>query len=285
MIVFAFPADLPLASRLGGDCVPVDLHTFPDGETRVRLDAPVRGRDVVVVCSLDRPNPKLAPLAFALQAARDGGAARVRLVAPYLAYLRQDRAFHRGEAVAARTFGRLLSSVCDGVVTVDPHLHRLHALSDAFSVPGLVVHAAPPLAGWIAREVERPLIVGPDEESGQWAADVADRCGAPWTTLRKTRRGDRDVEVTVPDLARHPGRTPVLVDDIVSSGRTLAAAAAHLVAAGAPPPTCIVVHGLFAEGAVDALTAAGVARVVTANTVPHPTNAIDVAPLLAEALR
>jgi ribose-phosphate pyrophosphokinase len=284
VIALAFPGNEGFAGRLGLPVVPVEVHAFPDGESRVRVDADLTGEDVAVVCTLDRPDPKFLPLAFALRAARDRGARRVTLVAPYLCYMRQDVAFRPGEAVAARIVAELLSGLCDALVTVDPHLHRIADLGDVYAVPTRVVHAAPALSAWVRANVRDPLVVGPDEESAQWAEEVARGAGAPSTVLRKTRRGDRDVEVTVPDLARWPGRTPVLVDDIVSTATTLAAAAHHLRRAGAPAPVCAVVHALFAPGADEALREAGVARVVSCDTVPHATNGIAVAPLVAAAL-
>jgi ribose-phosphate pyrophosphokinase len=273
-----------LTEELGAERGELAVRSFPDGESHVRLVTPVRDREVIVVCGLERPDPKVLPLLFALETARELGAVRVGLVAPYLCYMRQDRAFQEGEAVAARLFAQVLSRSLDWLVTVDPHLHRIHDLAEIYTVPALVVHAAPALAAWIQQHVQRPLLVGPDIESEQWVSAVAARAGAPWISLRKTRRGDRDVEVSVPDVERWRDHVPVLVDDIVSTGRTLLETIGHLGRAGMRAPVCAVVHGLFAEGADQALAAAG-ATVVTCNSVAHPTNRIDLVPALAEAVR
>ncbi|MFZ5475899.1 MAG: ribose-phosphate pyrophosphokinase [Myxococcota bacterium] len=284
VIALPLPGNEPFAARLGLPVRVVDVHAFPDGESRVRVDGDLAGEEVAVVCTLDRPDPKIVPLTLAACAARDRGARRVVLVAPYLCYMRQDRAFQPGEAVAARVVAELLAGSFDALVTVDPHLHRISSLAEVWAIPSRVAHAAPAISAWVRANVRRPLVIGPDEESAQWAEAVARGAGAPSTVLRKTRRGDRDVEVTVPDLAPWPGRVPVLVDDIVSTARTMAAAAEHLRAAGSAPPVCAVVHALFAPGAEEALGAAGVARVVSCDTVVHRTNGIGVAPLVAEAL-
>ena len=273
-----------IAEAVGGELGRLEQRHFPDGESYVRIVTPVAGRDVVVAAALDRPDPKVLPLLFALETARELGARSVGLVAPYLCYMRQDRRFHEGEAVAARLFGRILSRSIDWLVTVDPHLHRIHDLGQVYSVATRVVHAAPAIAAWVSREVERPLFVGPDEESEQWVKDVADRAGAPSIVLTKIRRGDRDVEVSVPDVVRWRAHTPVLVDDIVSTGRTLLETVDHLRRAGLPSPTCIAVHGLFAEGASEGLEKAG-ARMITCNTIAHPTNQIDLTAELARAVR
>lgn len=278
----ALPAQL--AAQLRCDHGDLALHRFPDGECLVRLDADVHGRCVVFAGSLDHPDGKTLPLLFAADAARELGAARIGLVAPYLAYMRQDHRFRAGEAVTSRSYARLLSGALDFLVTVDPHLHRWDSLADIYSIPARAVAAAPAIAQWLRREVGAPLLVGPDEESGQWVAEVARLCGAPSTVMVKQRHGDRDVAVTMTGGTSWPGRTPVLLDDIGSSGQTLVAALQVLRHGGLPSPLCIVVHALFAPEAQQAMLDAGAARVVSCDTVAHPTNAIAVAPLLGPAV-
>ena len=259
-------------------------HRFPDGESLVRVDADCAGRDVAILATQHDPDHVALPVRFAAATARELGARRVGLIAPYLGYLRQDKRFHPGECVSSVHFARFLDESFDWLVTVDPHLHRHAALAAIFRMRTRAVSSAPGLADWIAANVRAPVVVGPDAESAQWVEQVAARIAAPSTVLAKTRRGDREVEVTLPDPRAIAGRTPVLVDDIVSSARTLAAATEHLVRLGAAP-VCIAVHALFAGDAASALAQAGAASVVTANTVPHFTNAIDVAPAVAAAVR
>jgi len=273
-----------LAAAIDGELARLERRRFPDGETYLRYDTPPAGRDVVLLCSLDRPDDKVLPLLFAAATARDLGAASVGLVSPYLAYMRQDSRFQPGEAVTSATFARVLSREIDWLVTVDPHLHRHSSLSEIYTVPAAALHAAPLLAGWIRENVERPLLVGPDSESAQWVEAVAREAGAPHIVLEKIRHGDRDVEVSVPQVERWHAQTPVLVDDIVSTGRTMIETVGHLLRAGLRPPVCLAVHGIFAGSACQDLRAAGAAEIVTTNTVRHETNAIDVTSLLAEAV-
>lgn len=287
-LAYAFPRNEGFTARLiqawpaqrGG----LSLHRFPDGETRVRLEPLPAGSDVALVCTLDNPDAKVLPLLFAAGAARELGARSVGLVAPYLAYMRQDRRFNPGEALTAAHLARLVSGHFDWLVTVDPHLHRYRALADVYSIPATAVSAAAPVAAWIRGNVRAPLLVGPDAESAQWVAAVAALAKAPHVVLEKVRNGDRDVAVSVPDVERWRDRTPVLVDDIISSGRTMIATVRHLVAAGLPAPVCIGTHAIFAARAYEDLGATGAARIVTANTIAHPSNDIDVAPLVAAAV-
>lgn len=288
-LVTALPESLSagqqLAALLGVEQLGLEIRPFPDEETYLRYDGPVAGRFVIIVCSLDRPDRKFLPLAFAAATARELGASGVGLVAPYLAYMRQDRRFKLGEAVTSAHFARLLSSQIDWLVTVDPHLHRYKSLGEIYTAPVRIAHAAPLISNWIKSEIERPLLLGPDSESEQWVAAVARASDAPFAVMNKTRLGDRDVEVSLPPLDRWQGRTPVLIDDIASTARTMIEGVKRLRGVGMAAPVCVAVHGVFAGDAYDALRAAGAARVVTLNTIPHESNAIDVTPLLAEAIR
>ena len=288
-LVFALPGNEALGARLaealGGERGMTCIRHFPDGESYVRLATPPRGREVILACTLDRPDERLMPLLLAAAAARDLGAARVGLVAPYHAYLRQDARFHDGEAVSARYVTALLSRAVDWVATVDPHLHRLGALGALYAIPAVAAHAAPAMGRWIAEHVAAPVIVGPDEESAQWARAVADAADAPCLVLRKARRGDRDVSVSIPDLHAHRDRTPVLVDDIVSTARTMIETVRHAREAGARAPVCVAVHAVFAPGALEALRAASPRAIISCNTIPHETNAIDVVPAVLDAVR
>jgi ribose-phosphate pyrophosphokinase len=288
-VVLALPGCSSSADRvcaaLDGERGEATVREFPDGELYVRVHTALAGRQVVLAGSLDRPAGKLLPLTFLAETARELGAARIGLVAPYLSFLRHDSRFHPGEGLTSLHFARLLSRAVDWLVTVDPHLHRWSSLDQLYAIPTRVVRAAPAIAAWIARHVEHPLVIGPDAESAQWVEAVAAACGAPCLVLEKTRRGDRDVSVTAPALAGHHGRTPVVVDDIISTARTMIAAVEQLARAGAPPPVCVGIHAVFAPGALDELRAAGATRIATCDTIPHPTNEISVDAALAEAAR
>jgi ribose-phosphate pyrophosphokinase len=287
-ILFAFPGNEPMARTLADQCGlalgSIELHRFPDGESLVRLHTPVAAHDVVIVCTLDRPDTKVLPLLFAAATARELGARRIGLVAPYLAYMRQDRAFRASEGVTSSYFARMLSAAFDWLVTVDPHLHRRHSLDEIYSMPSRVLHAAPVVARWIATNVPDAVLIGPDEESEQWVGAVAAAAGVPHTVLTKQRRGDRDVRVSSFDLAPWSDRTPVLLDDIVSTARTMIHTVEQLRQSGARRSVCVAVHAIFADDAYAELRGAGAGLVVSCNTVLHQTNAIDVAPLIAEGL-
>jgi ribose-phosphate pyrophosphokinase len=272
-----------LAAAAGRDCAIVDIHRFPDGESRVRLP-PQLPPDVVVCRSLDHPNDKLVELLITVAAARELGALRVTLVAPYLCYMRQDMAFTPGEAVSQRIVGRLLAERFDQVITVDPHLHRVSDLGTAIpSGNAQALSAAPLIARFLQGRVSAPLIVGPDSESEQWVAAIAGTAGITGLVCIKTRTGDREVVVALPH-ADFAGREVVLVDDVASTGRTLARTAEQCLARGAARVHVVVTHGLFVGDAIAELRRAGVDGIWSTDSVSHATNAIALAGLLAAAL-
>ena len=275
-----------LAGRLGVGLHEIALHRFPDGELRVTVGP--AASTVIVYASLDQPNDKLLALLFASEALRRGGAKRLVLVAPYLCYMRQDAAFHEGEAVSQKVIGRLLASAVDRLITVDAHLHRTKDIHDIF--PGIEadnLSAMPAIADGLRAAGFDPntVVVGPDEESQAWVSDLAARLGAQPAVARKTRRGDRSVEITFADPALFAGRPALLVDDIVSSGGTLMTCAKALQAAGATTVDAVVTHALFAPELAARLFEAGIRSVKSTDSIRHPSNAIALDAVLAGALR
>lgn len=287
-LLFAMPGNeafaVSLARHLDADTGALEVRRFPDGESYVRLDTDVTGREVAFVCCLHEPDLKFLQLIFAARVAKDLGAARVGLVAPYLAYMRQDVRFKPGEAITSIYFADMLSSCFAWLVTVDPHLHRWKSLGEIYSIDARVVPAAPVIGEWIRANVADPVLIGPDSESSQWVTAIAELAGAPFLVLEKTRHGDRDVSIAVNDDARLRNRTPVLVDDIISTAQTMIAVVRQLRERGLPAPVCIGVHGVFAPDAQRELSAAGAARIVTTNTILHESSQIDLCPSIAAEL-
>lgn len=287
-ILLHFDDETALAMRVakaaGMPSAVVARHRFPDGEIRLRLPPRLPER-VVLLRSLNDPNEKIIEILLAARTARDLGALKVELLAPYLAYMRQDVAFEPGEAVSQRIVGGFLADLFDAVITVDPHLHRVATLEEAIPVSdAIVLSGAPLLSDLIASQRQDVLLIGPDEESLQWVGQAAQRHGWAHGVCRKTRHGDRDVDIALPDLPL-AGRAVVLMDDVASSGHTVAQAARGLLRAGAASVDVAVTHALFAPGAVELLREAGVGAVWSTDAIPHPSNAVSIVPAVAQALQ
>ena len=268
-----------LAKHTSGELGQLETRRFPDGESYVRIVSDVSDKNVDLVCTLANPDAQFLSLIFAANTARELGAKRVGLIAPYLAYMRQDKRFKDGEAVSSIHFSKLLSGAFDSLVTIDPHLHRINSLSDIFSIPAQVQQAAPLLADWIGDNVKHPVLVGPDSESEQWVSASAKRIGAPYVVLSKRRHGDRKVEIAVPQINLCRGRQPVLVDDVISSGRTMIEAAGKFHELGFKKPICVTVHAIFADDSYEQLLKL-CDQVVSTDTIAHISNKIPVAGLL-----
>jgi ribose-phosphate pyrophosphokinase len=274
-----------LAARLGVPLKVIDVHRFPDGELKVTV-GPATATTLLYL-PLDAPNEKIITLLFAVEALRRDGARRIVLAAPYLCYMRQDTAFRPGEAISQKVIGPLLARNVDRVVTVDAHLHRTHDIRDVF--PGIEAEDLTAMTA-IAEHLRGTLdagtvVVGPDEESEQWIGALAGRLGLDHIVGHKTRAGDRSVTIRFDGSERLRGRPALLVDDVASSGGTLITCARTLTAAGAAAIDCVVTHALFPPAMLDDFRRAGIRSVRSTTSVPHPTNAVRLDSLLADALR
>lgn len=287
--IFAFADGASQAARLAECCeIPahqVDVRSFPDGESLVRVQA--AASTALLFRSLDNPNAKLIELLLAASALRDGGARQVILVAPYLAYMRQDTAFNDGEAVSQQVIGKLLSAWFDGVVTVDPHLHRIARLDEAIGgIAAVSVSAAPALVEAIAADLEpRTLLVGPDSESRPWVESIARPLGLDVLVGEKVRQGDRDVTLQIPGIAAVRGRPAMLIDDMISSGTTMIACARALREAGAARLEVVATHSLASAADLERLSREGIARLRATDSTTSEIASIPLAAVLCKAIR
>lgn len=287
-ILFALPGNEEITKKLAlhlniekGVSV---ISQFPDGETYVKIQSDIKNKRVILVCTLHQPDNKLLPLYFLSKTARDLGAKSICIVAPYLAYMRQDKRFTPGEGITSTYFGKLVSSFADSLITVDPHLHRNKSLNEVYNIPNKVIHSAKLISEWIKINIKDPVLVGPDIESKQWVSKVAKDAGASFLVLEKTRLGDKKVQISLPQVDAYKNHTPVLIDDIISTAGTMIETTAQLKKAGMKPPVCIGIHAVFAENAYQDLLNSGVADIITCNTIPHKSNRIDISKNIAEAI-
>ncbi len=225
MLILTFTEYMTQAQRLGAvldvQVEEVYLHHFPDGESLLRL--PTNIPEHVVICrSLNQPNDKLIELLLCVKTARQLGAKRVSLVAPYLCYMRQDIANHPGEAVSQSIIGQMLAEQFDDVITVDPHLHRISKLSQAIPIANAIsLTAADEIACFLKHQFDYAVLLGPDGESEQWVSAIAKKIGFDYLVAEKTRQGDTQVMMSLLEHDFH-NNPVVIIDDMASTGRTLA---------------------------------------------------------------
>ena len=293
-LVFACVGDACGAARsaarsLGSPVAEAYAKSFPDGERYLRLGLEARGAVAVAVTTgYPEPSTRVVESMLLVEALRGLGAASVVAAPLYLPYSRQDRRFLRGEPVSVRAVLRgLAASGADAVATVD--VHKEYSL-DWFPGPAANIDPSPVFADTL-----RPFlgggpvyVIGPDRGAVGRAHRLAERLGAAFDYLEKAR--DRVTgEISLrPKTIDVDGATVVLVDDIVSTGGTLAKAAQLLYRLGARRVLAAVTHCLLAGAAVERLEEAGLEALVCANTVKpcwEKARVADVGPLLAEAAR
>ncbi|MDJ0806796.1 MAG: ribose-phosphate diphosphokinase [Gammaproteobacteria bacterium] len=272
-----------LADALACPFEKADLHHFPDGESRVRLPAKL-SKQLIICRTLNSPNSKLIELLLAAETAREQGVDQITLVAPYLCYMRQDIAFHSGEAVSQRIIGRFFARLFDGVITTDAHLHRISQLSQA--IPGIKavnISATPLMTGFLIDRSPDLLLVGPDSESAQWVQTIATDAGIPWLVAKKKRLGDRQVEITLPP-GDYAGKKIILIDDVISTGDTLITIAQQLKQQDVVSIDALVTHALFDESAANKMQNAGIENIWSTDSITHPSNILFLGQSLAEAV-
>lgn len=277
------PQGEALAQELGLPFSLIDIHRFPDGESKVTLPADLD--DEIILCrSLDHPNDKLIELLLIANTARLQGVKTITLVAPYLCYMRQDIAFHPGEAVSQKIIGSFIAELFERVITVDPHLHRIDRLDQAIPRREAIALGTASLMGeFLAKNTANPLLVGPDGESEQWVRAIAEPGALDYAVATKERLGDREVVVKLPDHNYHQHEV-ILVDDMISTGRTLINVARQLKKQGAETIHCLVTHALFSDDVTAALHQAGITHVWSTDSIRHASNAVPLAKLLASAI-
>jgi len=273
-----------VAGEVGAELVEVESKVFPDGESYVRFTRDVEGKDLVVVQSCYPPQDKhFVELLLMVKTAKELGARRVAAVVPYLAYSRQDKRFLEGEAVSGRVLLELLGAAgVDFLVTVDIHSE---SILEELSYEAVNVTAMPLLARYLADlGLERPLVLSPDRRREREAGIVARELGTEHSWLEKTRDlKTGEVKTQVKELPVE-GRDVVIVDDIISTGGTIANAARIVKEQGARRVVAACTHPILSPGAEERMRSAGVEIVVGTDSVESSVSLVTVASAVAEAI-
>jgi len=286
--IYTFPSYLKqgtqLAKQLQLPCYDVKVHHFPDKESLVTL--PVTYSEHAIFClSLDYPNNKLIELLFACKTARQQGVKHISLVAPYLCYMRQDTSFHEQEAVSQQIIGQWLGELVDDVITIDPHMHRRHSLDDVIpDTHNILLSATEQLGEFVQTLNKKVHLLGPDEESKQWVQHVAKISGSSFSVASKKRYSDTHVEIILPE-ENYRQQHVILIDDVISTGHTVAETAKQLYKLGAQQVDVMTTHALFSEGATTLLDEAKVKNIWSSDSIAHTSNTISLTALISETLK
>jgi ribose-phosphate pyrophosphokinase len=279
---------IKVARELKKNLLKTEIRRFPDGEKYVRVLEPVAGEDVAVIQSLYRtPDEFLFEYFLIVDALMGAGAKKIIAFFPYFAYARQDERFKPGEALSLESVIKLIESAgTTEVYTIDMHLHRVPDIGKAFHVPAHNLTAIPELARYIRKnfELDDPIVLGPDEESEQWAKVAASKLNANYDILEKTRIS-ADKIVIKPRTLNVKDKEVVLIDDIISTGGTLAEVIRVIKGQGARRVIAACVHPLLVENAFTRIYEAGADYLVSTDTIPSPVGFVSVTGLIASALQ
>ncbi len=263
---------------------------FPDGETSIELLEPVRGKSVFIVQPTGPPvNDHLIELLAFADACRRASAAHVCAVIPYFGYARSDKRHGRREPITASMIARLIQAVgIDHVVAVDLHASQIEGF---FQIPVDSLSAVPVLCEALRHQLApHTVVVSPDVGRLRMATEYAEHLRAPVTVLHKVRESGSHTHImrVVGDVRNRPC---LIVDDMISTGGTLADGIRALLDAGAAPPIIVAAtHGLLLPGSKTKLAISEVAKIVVTDTVRPAEPAwsqleiVSVAPLLAQAI-
>ncbi|MBD3313520.1 ribose-phosphate diphosphokinase [Candidatus Woesearchaeota archaeon] len=287
-IIIGFPESKGLArnvaKKAGVEFSELELKQFPDKESYIQFNADLKGKKVFLFRSLDDPDAKITQVILAAYTAKDLGAKKVVLVAPYLCYMRQDKRFRDGEAVSSRIIAKLFNRCFDGLVTVDPHLHRFKSLDVIYKMKTKKITAVLPIADFIKKNFRNPFVFGPDEESYQWARSVAKLVGCESDVLRKHRYGPETVRIKVKERQDIKNKDIIIVDDVISTGHTMMEVIKDLRKMGIRKITCICTHGIFADNALKKIRRLG-AKAFSTNTIHNEVSRIDISELLTKEIK
>ncbi|MBI2558237.1 ribose-phosphate diphosphokinase [Candidatus Woesearchaeota archaeon] len=274
-----------IAGKLKSGYSALIVDKFPDGELRVRLSCPLKGKNIILVQSFYKNiSDSVLEVILAAETARELGAKKIVLAAPYFPYMRQDKRFHSGESVSQRIIAGLIDRYFDAVLMLDPHLHRKSKLQGIFRIKAQKLTANSLMADYIKKRIKNPVIIGPDGESYKWASAVAEMLGAESRILSKKRHSSYHVKVRLNKKIDLSNKNAVIVDDIVSTGHTILETAKVLRRLGAKKMYCICVHGIFVNDALKKLKKANI-EVVSTNTIPSKMSKIDVSGVIGESLQ
>lgn len=295
-ILFHGSHDLALAEKIAGiigcDLGRLEITSFSDTEQRVRVLDDVGDKTAFVIVSVSTPvNERLIELCLIADALKGADAKKIIAVLPYLGYMRQDKAHREGEAVSARVIARIIESAgYDKVITLDLHSD---ASAGFFNIPVQHLFSFSLFEDILKNESKNPVIVAPDAGGAKRAQRFATLIGSPMILLEKTRSLEKiHVVEHMKLIGSSGGREAVIIDDLVTSGQTLAKAARVLKEEGSPKVIACVTHPVFIDVTKKILSESDLDTIYVTDTIPLPESfmfpklkVISVAPLLAEAIQ
>jgi ribose-phosphate pyrophosphokinase len=267
-----------LAKELNSPMAETISKRFPDDELYVRILDDISGENVIIV-QTTYPDPNIVELFLLQNAVKEAGAKKITVVIPYLGYARQDTKFEDGEPISAKAIAHLISTYADEAITVDPH--KEHIL-DFFTIPAYSCSAVPALAKYLILK-ELDLILAPDKGALKRAKKASQIIKCEFDYMEKTRIDGKTVEIKPKNLEAL-NKNVAIIDDIISTGGTMAKSINELKKQGAKKVFVACTHGLFAGEAIKKLVSAGCNEIISTDTIWSEFSKVKIAPVVSKLI-
>ena len=258
----------------------VEYKKFPDNEIYVRVVDEINDDEAVIINTQKNQNDAIVETILLCDALRDEGVKNITLVAPYLAYARQDKKFNPGEAISIRALAKIYSNIVDRLITINPH--ETH-IKDFFTIPFIYGDAIPKLAEYVKDKLDNPIVLAPDKGALEFAKTASKILNAEYDYLEKTRLSPTEIQIA-PKTLDAKDRDVLIVDDIISTGGTMATAVKLLKEQGAKKIIAACVHPVLIGDALNKLYSAGVEEVVGTDTYLSEVSKVSVAEIIVDLL-
>ena len=269
-----------VAKLLNTKLTRVEYKRFPDNEIYVRVVDEINDDEAVIVNTQKNQNDAIVETILLCDALRDEGVKNITLVAPYLAYARQDKKFNPGEAISIRALAKIYSNIVDKLITINPH--ETH-IKEFFTIPFIYGDAIPKLAEYVKDKLENPIVLAPDKGALEFAKTASKILNAEYDYLEKTRLSPTEIQIA-PKTLDAKDRDVLIIDDIISTGGTMATAVKLLKEQGAKKIIAACVHPVLIGDALNKLYSAGVEEVVGTDTYLSEVSKVSVAEVIVDLL-
>ncbi|MBP2172913.1 ribose-phosphate diphosphokinase [Methanococcus voltae] len=269
-----------VSELLGWQLSRTEAKSFPDGEKYVRIHSDVENEDAIIIQTQNTQEAIIESILLC-QALKEEKAKSITLVVPYLAYARQDKKFNKGEPVSIIAFAKIYSQFCDRIVTINPHETHIEQF---FEIPFIYGNAVPKIAESVKEELNNPVVLSPDKGAIELAKEASKIIGCEYDYLEKVRYSPTEVNIAPKNLDVN-GRDVLIVDDIISTGGTMATAISMLKEQGANKVIASCVHPVLINDALNKLYNGGANKVIGTDSYASEVSFVSVDTIIVDVLK
>jgi ribose-phosphate pyrophosphokinase len=273
-----------LSKKIKANLVKSEIRTFPDGESKITLKGNLSKKKSIVVQSIYPPVDTNLIQALSLISKAKETSSKVIAVIPYMGYARQDREFLIGEIITMKVLAKLFKGAgASEIIVVD--IHSKFGLK-YFTIKSKNVTAIPDLVKYFKKlSLKKPLVISPDQGGKERTKEFAKIFGSEYIILEKKRnRKTGKVQIKTKNADEVAGRDIILVDDMISTGGSIINATQFLKKQKCRRVYVACTHALLMNDAANKIKKAGVANIISTNTIPGKTSIVDVSNTIAKII-